>query len=146
MEKMSVEDGTLVNTVVDEETPVPLDEYSLERKINTEEPQGSTLGALGNLSNTILGFEYNFLSNHFNLIFHRAGMLGLPFAVHSAGLILGGILLVIAVMAAIFGLHLLSKAAKKVPLNEEGYKTSYFAVASIVSPNFIRLQVFLLTK
>lgn len=59
-------------------------------------------------------------------------MLGLPFAVHSAGLILGGILLVVAVLAAIFGLHLLSRAARRVPV-EEGYTTSYFAVASIVS-------------
>lgn len=53
MENMSVEEGTLVNTVLDEETPLPLHQYSLEAKINMKKPQESALGVLG----TILGFE-----------------------------------------------------------------------------------------
>lgn len=80
-------------------------------------PKGSTLGALGNLSNTILG----------------AGMLGLPFAIKSAGLILGGLLIVFAVNMSMFGLHLLSIGASYVPRKEtENFRTSYFAVASVV--------------
>lgn len=62
MENISIEEedegNIVVNTTkIDEETPVTssLDENSLEKKITLEE-RGSTIGALGNLTNTILGY------------------------------------------------------------------------------------------
>jgi len=69
---------------------------------------------VSNLTNTIVG----------------AGMLGLPFALHSAGLVAGSILFFIAPMATIFGLHLLSVAAEHVKQGDP----SYFSVATITFP------------
>jgi hypothetical protein len=102
-------------SILTDENPVTNNAVSTQEPLL---PKGSTIGAMGNLSNTILG----------------AGMLGLPFAIRSAGLVLGGLLIVIAVNMSLFGLHLLSIASASVPRKEtENFRTSYFAVASVVS-------------
>lgn len=114
-ENTTIED---IDTILDDLTPIT--QTNVEQ--NLVEPlleKGSTLGALGNLTNTILG----------------AGMLSISYALSTAGLVLGGLILALAAWASIFGLHLLSIAARAVPRAEgENYRSSYFAVASVTFP------------
>jgi amino acid permease len=78
--------------------------------------QASVPSGVSNLSNTILG----------------AGMLGLPFALASSGLVVGAILFFIATMATIFGLHLLAIAAEESASRDN--VASYFTVATQTFP------------
>lgn len=125
-ENTTIED---IDTILDDLTPIT--QTNVEQ--NLVEPlleKGSTLGALGNLTNTILGA--GMLSISYAL--STAGTTTLEFhSVLPAGLVLGGLILALAAWASIFGLHLLSIAARAVPRAEgENYRSSYFAVASVV--------------
>jgi hypothetical protein len=120
MEESNGDDDNDNETPLDDLTPITQDNGELQDREDVAEllpEKGSTLGALGNLTNTILG----------------AGMLSIAYALSTAGLLLGGLLLVVAAWTSIFGLHLLSIAAKHVPRVEgQAFRSSYFAVASVV--------------
>jgi len=85
---------------------LPVDEEELA--------QGTILGSIANLSNTILG----------------TGMLSMPHAVAAGGIVPGAFTILFSASVAFFGLYLLSRSAARV-----GRKASFAALSSITLPS-----------
>ncbi|KAJ1734483.1 hypothetical protein LPJ61_001052 [Coemansia biformis] len=81
---------------------------------DVEEPTGTVLTSSINLANTILG----------------SGMLSMPNAMASLGLILGSLVIVLSACTSGLGLYLLSRCARRTP----GRDSSFFAVSKLTYP------------
>eukprot|EP01128_Nolandella_sp_AFSM9_P004258 TRINITY_DN1881_c0_g1_i1.p1 TRINITY_DN1881_c0_g1~~TRINITY_DN1881_c0_g1_i1.p1 ORF type:complete len:550 (+),score=85.01 TRINITY_DN1881_c0_g1_i1:116-1651(+) len=97
--------------------------------IDTDKEPASISSSVSNLTNTILG----------------AGMLGLPYALATLGLGLGGFFLVLSACSSIFALHLLTLASRAVPVGFASYKTlslKAFPKAAIVIDIAVAVKCF----
>ncbi|KAJ1798416.1 hypothetical protein LPJ59_002511 [Coemansia sp. RSA 2399] len=91
-----------------------VDEQAHASEENVEEPTGTIISSSINLANTILG----------------SGMLSMPNAMASLGLVLGSAVIVFSACASGMGLYLLSRCARRT----SGRDASFFAVSKLTYP------------